>query len=399
MNKEGPQGTPISIYLPTLMFQLGLAMTVPFIPLFAKGLGASIALIGAISAARSIGSMLFNIPGTFIVTRFRLRSLMIISLSACGIAAGSRGLSTSPLMLLVSSFILGMSSSLWQLARLTYTRERMPKGLRNQTLANIGGIMRIARIVSPVIGGTLVAVSGYRVIFFIQGLLMIPACLAVFFMIPREGRLVREPHRETLRSLRSHLGRHRRTIAAGMIGMIGLTIVRSSHGLLIPLWADHLGLTANIIGIITSTAALVELLLVIPGGKLSNLRGPQFVAATTIFSLSLSLCLIPFTGSFSSLLFVAIAAALGNGLGSGINMIIGVSLAPDRHAGQFLSMWRFITDAGLSLGPFLVGLVAAAFSLSLAPYVIACIGITAGSQFRHVSTDQMTPEVLPSTPP
>lgn len=398
MNNEEPTGTPISIYIPTLMFQLGLAMTVPFIPLFAKGLGASLALIGAISAARSIGSMLFNLPGTFIVTRYRLRNLMMLSLAACGLAAGSRGLSTSPIMLLVSSFILGMASSLWQLARLTYTRERIPKNLRNQTLANIGGIMRIAKIISPVIGGTIVAVSGFRLIFFIQALLMIPACIAVFIMIPQGEGVTREPHRDTLKSLGAHIGRHRSTIIAGMIGMIGLTIVRSGHGLLIPLWADHLGLAAHSIGIITSSAALVELLLVIPGGRLSQVRGAHRVAVITIASLTLSLCLIPLTTTFTTLLMAAIVAALGNGLGSGINMIIGVSLAPDRHAGQFLSIWRFITDAGLSLGPFLVGFIASVFTLAGAPYAVAIVGIAAGSQFLRVSTPSDPAEEIPHSP-
>ena len=50
-------------------------------------------------------------------------------------------------------------------------------------------------------------------------------------------------------------------------------------------------------------------------------------------------------------LLAALLAGLANGLSSGIVMTLGTDLAPPGRRGEFLGVWRLLTDAGSVLGP------------------------------------------------
>jgi MFS family permease len=104
-------------------------------------------------------------------------------------------------------------------------------------------------------------------------------------------------------------------------------------------------------------------------------KGRKWAAVPCTFLLALSVCLIPFSTEFFSLLSVALLAGFGNGLGSGINMTISTDLAPDFAPGEFLGVWRFVTNTGTIAGSALVGSIAELFSLSIAPLVMGASGI------------------------
>ena len=59
------------MYTCLLLVRLGAAMCETFLPLFARSLGASIVMIGLISAAEGFGAMLFYIPAGFLSGRFQ----------------------------------------------------------------------------------------------------------------------------------------------------------------------------------------------------------------------------------------------------------------------------------------------------------------------------------------
>ena len=61
-------------------------------------------------------------------------------------------------------------------------------------------------------------------------------------------------------------------------------------------------------------------------------------------------------------------AGLGNGLSSGFVFTLGSDLAPLRDPGEFLGVWRFISDVGGATGPPLIGGIAQIMALSSATW-------------------------------
>lgn len=371
-----------AIFIATFFYQLGVAMTIPFIPLFAKELGASIELIGMIVAARSFGSMISNIPGGIILNHVRIRTIMLTALSGASLFAILRSFSPAPVLLLVMSLLFGFCSSLWQLTRLTFLREEISsEAQRGKILANIGGVFRITRVISPFIGGFLIHISGFRLVFLIQGLLILPGFLVILFMLPKGNPPAKLNRHETVFQLTAHFRHHKSDIFIGFLGMLGLTLSRASRDMLVPVWADSLGMTVTAIGTLSSIAAVFEIFMVLPGGWICAHKGSKWAALLTTTLLSTAICLFPIARTVPILIAVVLFSALANGLGSGINMIVGSRLAPLKHPALFFSIWRFFTDGGLAAGPFLVGSIAGLVGLSTAAPAVGFLGICAGLLF------------------
>ena len=72
---------------------------------------------------------------------------------------------------------------------------------------------------------------------------------------------------------------------------------------------------------------------------------------------------------------VVVLIAVGNGLGSGIVMVLGADAAPVEGRAQLLGGWRLCGDVGLSGGPLVVSAVAAVAPLALACLVIGGLGL------------------------
>lgn len=350
-------------------------MSSTFLPLFARNLGAGIGMIGFIIAAQGIGAMMFNLPAGFLSGRFKEKQLLLIGLAGMAGAALLRAFSSTPLMLLFAGFLMGIFSSVEGIARLTYVRINLPSKLRGRFLANMGGVVRLSRVLSPVVGGFLIRSFGFRPIFMLHVCMILLAGLVVLLLLPQGKTRQVTDSRISLKKLMHYSRRNSRRIAVALFGINGLMTIRASRTLLIPLWADHLGIDVSLIGVITSSSAAVETFLVLPAGIIMDRKGRKWTAVPCIFILAFSVCLIPFSIGVFSLLLVSLLAGLGNGLGSGINMTISTDLAPDFAPGEFLGIWRFVTNTGTIAGSALVGTIAELFSLSIAPLVIGTCGI------------------------
>ena len=82
-----------------------------------------------------------------------------------------------------------------------------------------------------------------------------------------------------------------------------------------------------------------------------------------------------YTNDFWSLMSVGLLSGFANGLGSGIGMTLGADFAPQRNQGQFLGIWRFVTDIGTSSGPFIVAGIAGIATLGMASVSVGLSGL------------------------
>ena len=75
---------------------------------------------------------------------------------------------------------------------------------------------------------------------------------------------------------------------------------------------------------------------------------------------------------YGSLLAVALAVGVANGMSTGIVMTLGTDLAPAARRSEFLGLWRLLTDAGTAAGPMAISAL-----LAIAPLSIAALGVAA----------------------
>lgn len=349
-------------------------MTVTFLPLYALELGAGVLMTGMIVTAKSLGAMLFNLPAGFIIGRWKDLVLMVIGLTGILATTLMRGLITTPILLLIASFFLGAFASLWDLTRLTYIRNNLPKSIRGRVLSGMGGLFRLSRIIGPLTGGFIITFFGYKYMFFLQSLLLAGAIIFIIILLPQGKEIISESKHESKGYLRAHIIKNHRNIIAATIGIIGISILRVSRDFILPLWADHIGIAITALGMATSISAIVELSLFYPAGWIMDNLGRKWTLFPATLIMTMAFFLLPFTTSFSGFFVVITIINIGNGLASGINMTLGTDLSPSRSPGQFLGIWRFFSDGAMAAGPVLIGVISRTFSLGVSPFVIGSLG-------------------------
>jgi MFS family permease len=147
----------------------------------------------------------------------------------------------------------------------------------------------------------------------------------------------------------------------------------------IPLWAEHLGLDAQTTSVIFGLSGAVDMLLFYPAGSVMDRFGRKWVAVPSMLVLGLAHLFLPLTHSVSTLTAVALLMGVGNGLGAGILMTLGVDAAPPGGRAQFLGAFRLFADTGSGAGPFLIAAVTALAGLGPAVLFMGVTGWAAAA--------------------
>jgi len=370
----------LSIFLPAFLFSIGQGAAIPIIPLFAiDNLGTSIAMAGFIVALRGIGTMLFDIPAGILVARLGERVAMLygsLALAAVSIAAA---LSQSIWLYAVLIFLLGVTWSVWQLARLLFVSEHAPLEQRGRALSLLGGAGRVGHFIGPLIGGAAGVMFGLSSAFYIMAFLALvgAAAMMVFVRESESGESQAPHHGSVSQQLVRVLVDHRRIyFTAGMVAMC-ISILRNARQAILPLWGYLIGLDAAEIGVLFALSAAIDMTIFYPVGIVMDRFGRKWAAIPCLVLMGFAMCLIPLTSTFMTLVLVGLLLGLGNGLGAGIVMTLGADFAPPGQRGEFLGVWRLIADVGQAAGPVIISVVSAVATLGAASVTTGGLGLVA----------------------
>ncbi|MET1065455.1 MAG: MFS transporter [Arthrobacter sp.] len=371
---------------PALLFSIGEGAILPVVALSARDLGASVAVAALIVTLIGLGSWFFNLPASLLTMKFGERWAMVGAAAASAVALACAALAPllpAGLWVLAAAMVLvGMAASVFSLARQKYLTEAVPVTIRARALSTLGGVNRIGIFVGPFIGAAVMQFAGITGAYWV-GVLAMAAAAAVSVAIPD---LVAKPaagtgppvQPATLRGVAvSHAGVF---LTVGM-GVLLLSALRASRQVVIPLWAEHLGMDATHASLIYGLSGAIDMLVFYPAGKLMDRKGRQWVAVPSTLIMGTALLLIPLSAGFGGLLLAALLIGFGNGISSGLNMTLGADFSPDNGRGQFLGIWRFMADAGSTGGPVLLSAVTAVASLGAGVAATGVLGFAAAAVF------------------
>ena len=379
----------VAAFGPTLLFGIGQGAILPVVALTARDLGASVAVAALIVTLIGLGSWFFNLPASLVTLKFGERWAIVGAAVAAGLALAAAALSSlvpnGLWLLAVAMAVVGMAGAVFGLARQKYLTEAVPVAFRARALSTLGGVNRIGVFIGPFLGAAVMQFSGIGGAYWVGVVAMAAAALLSLTIPDLEqaethdgGRSGPEP---TLRSVAvSHAG----VFLSVGVGILLLSALRSSRQVVIPLWADHLGMDATSASLIYGLSGAIDMLVFYPAGKLMDRKGRQFVAVPSTLIMGTALLLIPLTGSFVGLLLASLLIGFGNGISSGLVMTLGADFSPDRGRGQFLGLWRFMADAGSTGGPVLLSGVTALASLGAGISATGVLGFAAAAVFAVV---------------
>lgn len=373
----------LPVFVPTLLLSLGQGVLVPTLPLYAKSLGLSFALVSVVVGAVSAGTLAADLPSGILLERVGRRPAMLAGSGSVAVVWFLIPfLHTLPTLILLQ-FIAGVGLALWAISRHVLITESTVPSERGRAISAFGGIMRVGTFGGPVIGGLVGARFGLSSAFLVSAVLAGSAMIIAYRFVPDS------PTSATTVSTGAYLRALGRIVVsnAGVLSTAGLAqlcsqMIRAGRQIIVPLYAAYvIGLDVSSVGTIIGIASAIDMVLFIPAGLVMDHYGRKAAIIPCFVILSIGMAMVPFTHGYVALLIATTIMGFGNGIGSGTMMTLGADLAPPGRVGAFLGVWRLIGDVGGTSGPLVVGGVADLIGLGPSAFALAAIGILSVALF------------------
>jgi MFS family permease len=353
-------------YGPSVVSAIGHGAVMPILALRARELGADVSTAALVVALLGIGSLIASLPAGALVARIGERRVLTVVGCLDAVVMAAAALTESVLALGVAVTLSGMTWTAFLMARQGFMIDAVPYAYRARAMSMLGGSMRVGVLVGPLLGAGLIEVGDLTWVFWLAAAMSLVSALLALTM-PDFGSESRKQVTEHL-SVLSVLRAHRRVLLTLGVAVVIIAASRSLRTVLLPLWAEHVGLSASTTSLIFAVAAAIDIAFFFPGGWLMDTRGRFVVAVPVVASTAVACMLLPLATTAATVAAVMVLIAAGNGLGSGIVMTLGADTAPVDGRAQYLGGWRLCGDIGVSGGPVLVGALAA-----VAPLGVACV--------------------------
>jgi MFS family permease len=278
--------------------------------------------------------------------------------------------------------MVGFANSVFNIARQAYLIEAVPPELRARALSTSGGSNRIGIFIGPFLSVGAMHVMGSSGAYGIGIVAALIAALIGWFsadLVPMSERA----NQVGLATVGRVVSAQRRVFSTMGMTVLLISAVRASRQVVIPLWCQHLGLSADAASIVYGLAGALDVAMFYPAGRLMDAKGRGWVAVPCMTIMGLSLIILPFTTSFGSVAVTSMALGLGNGFGAGIVSTLGADLAPTHERHAFIGVWRLLSDLGTFSGPIMLSGVIALSDLSDGVWSNASLGIAAAGMLAY----------------
>ncbi|WAC65550.1 MFS transporter [Agrococcus sp. SL85] len=365
-------------FVPTAAFAIGEGAVIPYIPLIAGDLGASLAVAAVVAAMLTVGQLAGDVPGGSIVARFGERPTMIAAgalvLAALALAFVARDV----WVLGVAVFVLGLGHAVFGLARHAFMTTFVPLRYRARALSTLGGIFRLGMFVGPLLGSAVLGlglpvhsvwvVCAVGTVIAIVVLLVLPDPASAFERTPATTGAIEvvEERQHVFAVIRGSA----RILGTVGVGAAMLSLARSARQVLLPLWAVSIGLDAVTTGIVIGIAGGLDFALFFLSGWIMDRFGRLWSVVPALTLMGVAFAMLAASHDLSAAVGWFVAAAmvlsLGNGFGSGIIMTLGADLADRQNPAPFLGAWRLTVDLGGAAAPLLISALVSVASIAVA---------------------------------
>lgn len=366
-------------YGPSLIGSIGTGAVSPLLALVARDRGASVPVAALLVAVPIIAELLVALPVGVLIDRAGERLALTLGgvLEAIiGILGWSAG---SLWMLVVAAVLIGPTSAVFVVARQSFLAQVVPVDQRARAMSSLGGVARIGWFIGPLLAAPLIATHGAKASFLVLAGAGVAAAALTWWsmdlpdLVPgaTTGNPVPVPVSQTVR-------RHLRIFLTVGIGVLIIGLARSARLTVVPLWSEHVGLSASQVSLLFSLSYGLEMLLFFPAGWVMDRFGRVWVAVPVAVVLGAALLLLPLATTLTGVAVAALAMGLANGMGSGIVMTLGADLAPADGRAAFLGVWRWLSLIGTNSAALIVAGIAAAVGLGAASVVVGALSLLGG---------------------
>jgi len=345
---------------------LGFGIVFPAIPVFAKSFGVNNTAVGLVVSVFALARFSSGMISGKFVDRFGERNVYSFGVFMVAFFTILTGLAQNYPQLITFRAAGGLGSSMFSIASSSLIFRAVDDAHRARALSVFQGSFLIGGITGPAMGGALATIS-LRAPFFAYAVLLIIAGTIGYIYLGRAEAAKGDSKAKfqeaiTLKEA-MQLPAYRYALILSFISAWVLFGMRSS---ILPLFVtENLNSTAAFVGYGFTLSALFQGLLLLKAGRISDLKGRKQVIMLGGYIVMIGI--LGLTFSINIWMFLVSMTVLGIGaafLGTAPGAIVGDVIKG--KGGKVIGVFQMAGDAGMIVGPIVVGAISDLYSFRVA---------------------------------
>ena len=374
---------------------VGFGIVLPAIPVFAKSFGVNNAAIGLMVSAFAITRFASGLISGTLVDKFGERAVFSSGVFMVALFTFLAGLSQTYEQLLFFRAAGGLGSSMFSVAAGSVIMRSVDDANRGRAQSVYQGSFLLGGIAGPAIGGLLSVISLRAPFFVYSGMLICSGTVAHFFLKgDKIGKVDKSVDTSDHTTVREALTMKPYRIAL-VLAFIGSWVFFGLRASILPIFVtEELNSTTAVVGYGLALSAVIQGLILLRAGRYSDEKGRR--AASIIGAQVVLLGVLLLTFSVNVWMYLLAMAILG--FGGAFISITPASIVGDvikGKGGKVIAIFQMAGDAGMMVGPIIIGAVSdffsyrAAFGMSAAIFVIALVLVYQIPETRNVEEPQV----------
>ena len=352
---------------------VGFGIILPAIPVFARSFGVSNAAIGLIVSMFAITRFASGLISGKLVDLYGERAVYSSGVFMVAVFVFLAGLATNYHQLLFFRAAGGLGSSMFSVAAGSVIMRSVDDQHRGRAQSVYNGAFLVGGISGPAIGGLLSLIS-LRAPFFAYSLLLLGSATVAHVYLKSEkiGKRAKNIKDEEHTTVREALAMKPYRIALALAVIVNWVIFGLRASIMPIFVIEDLHSTTAVVGFGLAISAIFQGALLMRGGRLSDLKGRRIAS---LIGSSVSLLGVLFlTFAIHPWMFLIAMAIMGIGgayLSTTPSSIVGDIIRG--RGGQVIAIFQMAGDAGMIVGPLVIGALADAYSYRVAFAVSAIV--------------------------
>ena len=336
------------------------ASSIPLYPFFARSLGASVALIGALASSTGLTMVLLSIPLGSLSDRLGRKRIMQLGIACFIVAPLLYTFASEPLHLLPARIVMGVAMGSTFSIGFVYATEIAPKDRRGLAQGLYLTSMGTGFTVGPLLGGFAAKAVGYSSAFYIPAGLAACGFIALLFA-PEKKIISTLSARSPFEGFRGLIG-NPRLLSAGVANFFN-SMIFNTVMIFFPLYGISIGLDEPQVGMGLTVRGLASTVTRIPVGMAISRLGALKLMALGLGASALMILAIP---AFDALVLLSVILGL-QGISYGIYLTSSntfvTEVAPEGMEGASMGVFSTFSNVSGIVSPVVLGVAAEAWGI------------------------------------
>ena len=368
----------VSILIAASFFvAVGFGIVMPAIPVFAKSFGVNNAAIGLMVSAFAITRFASGLISGTLTDRFGERRVFATGVFMVAFFTFLAGIAQNYTQLLVFRAAGGLGSSMFSVAAGSVIMRAVDDNHRGHAQSVYQGAFILGGIAGPAIGGLLSIIS-LRAPFFVYSIMLFISGVVALAFLKGESAM---PHLSKTQEIESTNLKQAFAMKpyriALVLAFISTWVFFGLRASILPIFVtEELDSTTAVVGYGLALSAILQGIFLLRGGRFSDSKGRR--AASIIGANVVMIGVLLLTFATNIWIFLLSMAVLG--FGGAFLATVPASIVGDiikGKGGKVIAVFQMAGDAGMIVGPILVGFLTDNYSYQTAFLVSAVISAIA----------------------